>query len=96
MYFGAVIKEISNKPTVSRIIYSDGSNDLSSLSGYGMKIKQPKNGKIEYELVSSPFPVKRYKGRVWPLPSPVKCYGFPDEVYGYYQNVGFLSEFVLE
>jgi len=29
------------------------------------------------------------------LPPPVKCYGFPDEATGYYQNTGFLSEFAL-
>jgi len=26
---------------------------------------------------------------------PIKCHGFPDEVYTFYQNIGFLSEFVL-
>ncbi len=29
------------------------------------------------------------------MPPPVKCYGFPDQVAAYYQNVGFLADFVL-
>lgn len=34
----------------------------------------------------------RRKGRPWPLPPPVRCYGFPDEVSSYYQNAGFLVD----
>lgn len=34
----------------------------------------------------------RRKGRPWPLPPPVRCYGFPDEVGSYYQNAGFLVD----
>ena len=33
----------------------------------------------------------RRKGRPWPLPPPVRCYGFPDEVGAYYRNAGFLA-----
>ena len=29
------------------------------------------------------------------MPAPVKCYGFPDQVSAYYQNLGFLSNLVL-
>jgi len=60
------------------------------------RMERKSNGKNnKYDLTSSEYKAKRYQGRVWPLPSPVKCYGFPDEVTGYYQNVGFLSRFVL-
>ena len=41
----------------------------------------------------SRFKFKRYKGRAWNLPKPVKCYGYPNETYGYFQNAGFLSDF---
>jgi len=34
----------------------------------------------------------RREGRSWPLPPPVRCYGFPDEVGTYYRNAGFLAE----
>ena len=64
---------------------------------FGMKKKEKLNSKKnrEYELVAENYDLKRVKGRVWPLPSPVKTYGFPDQASGYYQNAGFLSDFVL-
>lgn len=40
--------------------------------------------------------LKRVQGRPWPLPSPVKCYGFPDEAVAYYQNSGFVGDLELE
>lgn len=49
----------------------------------------------KYDLISEPYHAKRMLGRKWPLPAPVKCYGFPDEAVGYYQNTGFLPDFVL-
>lgn len=39
--------------------------------------------------------LKRTQGRAWPLPAPVKCYGFPDEAIAYYQNSGFLGDLEL-
>jgi len=51
--------------------------------------------KDQYELVHDNYNAKKIRGRAWPLPPPVKCYGFPDEATGYYQNTGFLSDFVL-
>jgi len=51
--------------------------------------------KPEYELIAEGYDIKRTRGRAWPLPAPVKSYGFPDQVNAYYQNAGFLSEFVL-
>lgn len=50
----------------------------------------------EYDLDSTGFNLVRRKQRVWPLPSPVKFYGFPDQVNLYYQNAGFLSDLQLE
>jgi predicted ATPase len=42
-----------------------------------------------------PGEVTRTQGRVWDLPAPVKFYGFPDQVYAYYQNAGFLADLQL-
>jgi predicted ATPase len=50
------------------------------------------------ELVHGSEPDFRFvhkPGRAWALPAPVKFYGFPDQVYAYYQNAGFLSELQL-
>jgi predicted ATPase len=52
----------------------------------------------EYGLSARPesrYKLKRCQGRAWPLPPPVKCYGFPDQARNYYQNAGFLSDFEL-
>ena len=40
--------------------------------------------------------LRRTPGRVWRLPPPVKCYGFPDEASAYYQNSGFVGDLELE
>lgn len=39
--------------------------------------------------------LRRTPGRPWPLPAPVKCYGFPDETVAYFQNSGFTADFEL-
>lgn len=49
----------------------------------------------EYGLVSNGFKPKRKQGRPWSLPSPIKCYGFPSQAGGYYQDADFLSDFNL-
>lgn len=53
--------------------------------------------KGEYELYAQAlhFAFKRIQGRAWPLPGPVKSYGFPDQVRAFYQNASFLSDFEL-
>lgn len=53
-------------------------------------------GKYELQNNESDFRFIHSPGRVWELPSPVKFYGFPDQVYAYYQNAGFLSSLQLE
>jgi predicted ATPase len=52
-------------------------------------------GKDSYTLLAEGYDIKRYRGRGWALPSPIKNYGFPDQVNAYYQNASFLSELVL-
>lgn len=52
--------------------------------------------KPEFELTSTQYPLTRHPGRPWPLPEPVRFYGFPDEVAAYYQNAALASDLVLE
>jgi predicted ATPase len=49
----------------------------------------------KYELSAEGFELVRTLGRAWPLQSPVRFYGFPDEVAAYYQNAGFTSLLAL-
>ncbi len=64
---------------------------------FGMSRRNGEKGadKDRYHLTHGDYPARRVLGRRWPLPAPVKCYGFPDEAIGYYQNTGFLPDFVL-
>jgi predicted ATPase len=55
---------------------------------FGMQRQRRDNQrKEEYSLVGN---LKRVTGRAWPLPRPVKSYGFPDQVTAYFQNASFL------
>lgn len=62
------------------------------------EIRSSSQEKGEYELITQAgdFKFKRVQGRAWPLPKPVKCYGFPDQVRNFFQNAAFLSDFELE
>jgi len=50
----------------------------------------------KYDLASERYDLLRQQGRPWPLPEPVRFYGFPDEATAHYQNTAFLSDLVLE
>jgi predicted ATPase len=50
----------------------------------------------KFDLDAQPYFLVRHTGRAWPLPEPVRFYGFPDEATAYYQNTAFLSDLVLE
>lgn len=60
---------------------------------FGLKTADINKG--EYELFATEFAFKRMQGRAWPLPAPVKSYGFPDQVRAFFQNAAFLSDFEL-
>ena len=77
-------------PSVAKFSYSFGDKT------FGMEREVRDSKKNGYELVAKSYEAKRQRGRPWPLPAPVKFYGFPDEVRGYFQNVGFLADVVLE
>ena len=90
--FDVEIREESGIPIVGRFSYSFDN------TVFGMEPEAKKEGKKgKYDLLSEPHSQSRQQpGRAWPLPSPTKFYGFPDEVNAYFKNVGFLSEIVLE
>jgi predicted ATPase len=69
-----------------------------SFSGKDFIMRRKQSGKDNYELCVKPaenFRFIRTPGRVWDLPTPVKFYGFPNEVNARYQNAGFLSDLQL-
>jgi len=62
---------------------------------FGMAYKKDSSKRAKYDLIHDNFNAKRTRGRGWPLPEPIKCYGFPDEATGYFQNTGFLPDLEL-
>jgi len=60
-----------------------------------LDVKLAVDEKGRYDLRSESYSLVRNQGRVWPLPAPVRFYGFPDEVGAYYQNARFTSDLAL-
>lgn len=92
--FGAEVDENgSGRMSVKRLSYGFAGQHL------GMS-RQPKS-KDKFDLfpekkgAKDTFRFVRTPGRVWPLPAPIKCYGFPDQVKAYYQNAAFLADLEL-
>jgi hypothetical protein len=50
---------------------------------------------IEYKLATTPYKLVRKQMKAWPLRTPMKFYGFPEEVPLYYQNADFVQDFSL-
>jgi len=93
----------SDKMKFTSLVSANGGGKLStkkmtySLGDVDFTLSK-KDAKEGYTLSTSDttFQFKRAQGRSWPLPAPVKFYGFADEVRTYHQNAGFLSELELE
>jgi hypothetical protein len=91
--FKAAIASEGDKQYVEYMEYAFSQDEKTAISvrlsaGSGSKLKEYKIGATDYELT-------RTQGRAWPLPPPVRFYGFPDEVSAYYQNAGFTSDLTL-
>ncbi len=89
------VEEFTYSFTAGRIDYRFGMRRKESPPASKTKESPSPVKSLEYELIADNYAVKRYQGRAWPLPTPIKTYGFPDQVKAYYQNAGFVSEFVL-
>jgi len=79
----------SDRLSVSKFLY-----DLAE-HHFVVSKKETKGAKYELSSEGGDFRFIRIQGRPWDLPAPVKFYGFPDQVYAYYQNAGFLAELQL-
>ncbi len=84
---------IQEKP---RQVVTDNFSYVLDDHHFQMLRQRGNNGfKIIYEGKNQAFKFIKRQMRSWPLPSPVKFYGFPDQVKAYYQNAGFLTDFQL-
>jgi hypothetical protein len=91
--FGASIASKGDKQYVESLkyeVYHEGTVPVTVHlnSGAVNKLNEYKISAEGYELIRKP-------GRAWPLPPPVRFYGFPDEVAAFYQNAGFTSDLAL-
>jgi predicted ATPase len=67
-----------------------------SLENNAFGLRRTKPQTYEIGARAGAFRFLRALGRKWPLPAPLKFYGFPDQARAYFQNAGFLSELELE
>ena len=93
--FGAEVGVIGNgnkRMVVQKMEYTiEGAKNPCLAVG----MKRRSSIKDEYELNSTGYDFVRNQGRVWPLRSPVRFYGFPDDIIVYYQNAEFLRKLNL-
>lgn len=96
MRFSTVIREREGRtssPTVESFSYTLLNPDSTDVA-FGMERRQESPNK--YDLTTHHYRAVRTGGRAWPLPEPIRFYGFPDEALAYYENTGFLPDFTLE
>jgi predicted ATPase len=77
------------KVSVTRLRYALGDAEFEYAAA-----PEPKG--FQLTAKSGGFRFVRADGRKWPLPPPVKFYGFADEVRTYHKNAGFLAELELQ
>lgn len=79
-----------------RVVVDDLGYGVGQMT-FGMR-RRKETKKLEYELFrqdTAHFDFVHSVGRPWPLPPPIKSYGFPDQVRAYFQNAGFLADLEL-
>lgn len=55
-----------------------------------------KSAASTYEVTTSDnYGLRRHRGRAWAIKNPTHFYGFPDEVFAYYQNADFVRDLNL-
>ncbi len=66
-------------------------------SVFGMRptMRPTKGTKYDFFNEGAGFELVQSRGRAWDIPSPDKCYGFPDKVRANFQNAGFLNDLQL-
>jgi hypothetical protein len=61
-----------------------------------VSMARSRSGASKYQVDAEKYVLKRNIGRAWEIRSPVRFYGFPDEVVAYYQNADFVQTLNLE
>lgn len=81
---------------VERFEYSLGDTSVRMTTSKAPRHRRDPEYGLEATVNGDANYLTRSRGRGWPLPPPAKCYGFPDEVFAYFQNAGFMADVELE
>ncbi|MBK6940547.1 MAG: DUF3696 domain-containing protein [Planctomycetes bacterium] len=81
-----------HQPVVQEFTYTLSHKGSATLD---LRMQRKDNSK-KFDLTSTQYDLVRHTGRAWPLPEPVRFYGFPDEATAYYQNTAFAADLVLQ
>jgi predicted ATPase len=94
--FGArLVADDRHQPVVDSLAYDLLLDGSLSLDLSMQRLATQKKAKAEFEITSSIYNLTRNQGRPWPLPEPLRFYGFPPEVAAHYQNAAFTADLVL-
>jgi predicted ATPase len=85
---------VGTDPKTSQVFVESLQYALGSKDGKGLRVGMAP-AKQGYKLTPHGYKLVRNPGRAWQPPPPVRFYGFPDEVFSYYQNADFLASFTL-
>ncbi len=80
------------QPIVQSLSYTVPTDRETPLS---VKLER-RNGGEKFDITIDGYKAIRHPGRAWPLPEPLRFYGFPDEATAYFQNTAFLSDLALQ
>jgi predicted ATPase len=91
--FAASIASVDETQHVEWLEYKSSRQESQNMV---VRLKAKENANYQkYELSATGYDLVRTQGRAWPLPAPVRFYGFPNEVAAYYQNAGFTNALAL-
>ena len=92
MAFEAIISssDEATRQNIESLTYT-----LGKLDHDGLDVSMARQPSGKYRITTGKYKLSRNQGRAWPLPEPLRFYGFPEEVQAYYQNAGFTSDLVL-
>lgn len=81
----------NQQPVVRSLAYRllDGQDRI-----LGVAMQRAASGK--FELSADDYRLVRHQGRPWPLPDPIRFYGFPDEAAVHFQNAAFVSDLAFQ
>lgn len=89
----AGLDEIGQKSVIMDFFEYKLLNEEEKIFTIGMNKRD--GSKLNYNIESEQYSLKRKTGRVWYPEAPVRFYGFPDEVVAYHQNADFVQELNL-